>query len=43
MATVTCFNCGTSETSMTFLPCVHDGQAKHVCVRCLPQLIHGKH
>jgi hypothetical protein len=38
-----CFVCGATGPGIVFLRCVHDGQEKFVCVRCLPVLIHGQH
>lgn len=38
-----CFVCGISDNSRVYLHCIHDGQEKLVCVRCLPALIHGAH
>lgn len=40
---VKCFNCGAQDTDRVYLNCVHEGQEKFVCVRCLPVLIHGAH
>lgn len=37
----TCFVCGISDKERVLLPCLHEGKEKHVCVRCLPVLIHG--
>jgi hypothetical protein len=36
-----CFVCGTEDKTTVYLKCVHEGQEKLVCVRCLPMLIHG--
>jgi len=38
-----CFHCGTSSDERVLLKCEEKGEEKHVCVRCLPVLIHGKH
>jgi hypothetical protein len=38
---VSCFVCGASDKNLVYLPCVHEGEQKHVCTRCLPVLIHG--
>lgn len=38
---VKCFNCGTDSKDATYIKCVHNGEDDHVCVRCLPVLIHG--
>lgn len=38
-----CFVCGTTDKERVYLPCVHSGEEKLVCVRCLPILIHGAH
>ncbi len=38
-----CFVCGTTDKERVYLPCVHAGEEKLVCVRCLPILIHGAH
>jgi hypothetical protein len=38
-----CFVCGRTDSGVVYLPCVHEGQNKFVCVRCLPPLIHGAH
>ncbi len=40
---VKCFVCGASDTERVYLPCIHSGEEKLVCVRCLPMLIHGAH
>jgi hypothetical protein len=40
---VTCFVCGAGEKDKVYLRCVHEGEEKTVCVRCLPILIHGQH
>jgi len=38
-----CFNCGAEGADSTYLKCVHEGEEKLVCVKCLPVLIHGQH
>lgn len=38
-----CYSCGAEGTDNVYLNCVHEGQEKLVCVRCLPTLIHGQH
>lgn len=38
-----CFVCGTEQEGLVYLKCVHEGQEKLVCARCLPVLIHGAH
>lgn len=38
-----CFVCGTTEKNRVYINCVHEGENKLVCVRCLPVLIHGGH
>jgi hypothetical protein len=38
---IKCFVCGRNDTSAAYIKCVHEGQEKLVCVRCLPVLIHG--
>jgi len=40
---VKCFACGAEEPGRVYLMCVHEGEEKFVCVRCLPMLIHGAH
>jgi len=40
---VKCFVCGATDRERVCLACVHEGEEKHVCVRCLPVLIHGGH
>ncbi|MDA8169694.1 MAG: hypothetical protein M0Z59_08390 [Nitrospiraceae bacterium] len=40
---VKCFVCGTEDANAVYIKCVHEGQDKLVCVRCLPMLIHGAH
>ena len=37
----TCFSCGRSEMDSPLLPVRTEGRSTWVCVRCLPQLIHG--
>ena len=39
--TQTCFNCGRSEMDGPLLPVRTEGESTWVCVKCLPQLIHG--
>jgi Pyruvate/2-oxoacid:ferredoxin oxidoreductase delta subunit len=39
--TQTCFNCGRSEMDAVLFPARHRGESTWVCVKCLPQLIHG--
>jgi len=41
--TAKCFVCGATEKERVYLSCVHEGEEKQVCVRCLPVLIHGAH
>ena len=38
-----CFVCDTTDNERIYLQCVHEGEEKLVCVRCLPMLIHGVH
>ena len=38
-----CFVCGSDEKERVYLPCIHEGEKKTVCTRCLPILIHGAH
>jgi hypothetical protein len=38
-----CFVCGADAQDVVYIHCVHQGQEKLVCVRCLPVLIHGAH
>ncbi len=38
-----CFLCSATSHKAPLLACEHQGQAKWVCVRCLPVLIHGVH
>lgn len=38
-----CFVCGTEDNDRVYIPCVHEGEDKTVCTRCLPVLIHGQH
>lgn len=38
-----CFVCGAEEKERVYLQCIHEGEEKAVCVRCLPVLIHGQH
>jgi hypothetical protein len=40
---VKCFVCGTSDKDRVYLHCIHEGEEKLVCARCLPILIHGAH
>lgn len=40
---VKCFICGATETDKVYIPCIHEGESKTACVRCLPVLIHGQH
>jgi Fe-S-cluster-containing hydrogenase component 2 len=37
----TCMNCGRSEDDAVLFPARHKGDSVWVCVKCLPQLIHG--
>ena len=37
----TCFACGRSEMDSPLLPVRTEGRSTWVCVKCLPQLIHG--
>jgi ferredoxin len=39
--TQTCMNCGRSEMDAVLFPARTRGQSTWVCVKCLPQLIHG--
>lgn len=39
--TQTCFNCGRSEMDAVLFPARTKGESTWVCVKCLPQLIHG--
>jgi MinD superfamily P-loop ATPase len=36
-----CFNCGRSEMDAVLFPARNKGESTWVCVKCLPQLIHG--
>jgi hypothetical protein len=36
-----CFVCGTDEKGKVYIRCIHEGEDRLVCVRCLPMLIHG--
>ena len=36
-----CANCGTTSELTPVLTYVHQGEEKHICMRCLPTLIHG--
>ena len=36
-----CANCGTTSELTPVLTYVHQGEEKHICMRCLPSLIHG--
>jgi len=38
-----CQECGMTSKERVLLVCEQDGKTTHVCVRCLPILIHGKH
>ncbi len=40
---VGCFVCGRSDKNFVYLKCIHEGEDKLVCVRCLPSLIHAAH
>ena len=40
---VKCFVCGEESEEVTYIKCVHKGEEKTACVRCLPALIHGSH
>ncbi|GAB4390801.1 MAG: hypothetical protein Kow0025_25280 [Thermodesulfovibrionales bacterium] len=40
---IKCYVCGKADKDAVYLKCVHEGQEKLVCVRCLPMLIHGAH
>lgn len=40
-ASAKCFSCGADSRSRPLLSCLHQGEPKWVCVRCLPMLIHG--
>jgi MinD superfamily P-loop ATPase len=39
--TQACFSCGRSEMASPLLPVRTEGRSTWVCVKCLPQLIHG--
>ena len=36
-----CANCGTTSELTPVLTYVHQGEEKHICMHCLPMLIHG--
>ena len=36
-----CMNCGRSEDDAVLFPARYKGDSTWVCVKCLPQLIHG--
>ncbi|MEL1135852.1 hypothetical protein AAC978_11765 [Desulfitobacterium sp. THU1] len=36
-----CDHCGTTSELTPVITYVHQGEEKHVCVHCLPALIHG--
>ena len=36
-----CTHCGTTSELTPVMTYVHQGDEKHVCVHCLPMLIHG--
>ncbi len=36
-----CFNCSRSDDEEKLLLFRHKGKDSHVCVKCLPMLIHG--
>lgn len=38
-----CFVCDAEEKERVYFRCVHEGEEKFVCARCLPVLIHGQH
>ncbi len=38
---VECNHCGTTSELTPVITYVHQGEEKHVCVHCLPMLIHG--
>ena len=38
-----CLNCGAGENERVLLRVLHKGEKGYVCVRCLPQFIHGSH
>ncbi len=40
---IKCVVCGSDDSERTYLPCIHRGEERYVCVRCLPILIHGGH
>ncbi len=40
---VKCFVCDREDKGSVYLRCVHEGEEKLVCARCLPILIHGGH
>ncbi len=37
-----CYVCNVDAKEVVVLPCEDKGEAKWVCVRCLPPLIHGR-
>jgi DNA-directed RNA polymerase subunit RPC12/RpoP len=38
-----CLNCGIASEEVLLLPCVFRGESLYICVKCLPELIHGSH
>lgn len=38
---IACFVCGCSDDIRICIQVIDKGEAKYVCVRCLPVLIHG--
>ncbi len=36
-----CLNCGVSSEEQVLIACSYKGEGLHVCLRCLPVLIHG--
>lgn len=36
-----CLLCGNTSADAPLLPCEVSGKSRHVCVRCIPRLIHG--
>lgn len=40
---IKCFVCGADAKNLVYIKCIHEGEEKFACVRCLPMLIHGQH
>ncbi|GBE06809.1 hypothetical protein BMS3Abin10_02466 [bacterium BMS3Abin10] len=38
-----CLNCGATSDERVLFACVYQDEQLHVCVKCLPVLIHGAH